>query len=151
MQGWYHRRLCAIDFQWRVCSKAAYPFQKTQGNQSYRYLRSASNKLNYCGVYFDTPMQPLPSNKLQGLFFDHFRWFVKGRLVTSARDYLHEPSIATISISPPSDFYEKFTKHLLPASAGIKNIFKIFRVDLAYRNTSCTRHELCVMRWDIIF
>lgn len=138
--------------------KAAYPFLKVhEGNQSYWYLKSAFNKLNYYEFISDTYATAYLEQHWQGLFFDRLPLIkkLKWRLVTSARityGTIHQRHTSDILLPY---FTRSFNKTpYLEVSAGIENIFKIFRVDVVYRVT----HHLpgvnpfgVRVRWDIIF
>ncbi len=141
-----------------VFGQTAYPFLKVhEGNQSYWFQNSSFNKLNYFEFISDKYVSGSIEQHWQGLLFDRIPLIKKlnWRLVTTVKaaygdiDTKHNREV----IIP--GFTKRFGNvPYVEASAGVENIFKLFRVDLVWRATHLDpgMNPLGIrVRWDIIF
>ncbi len=141
-----------------IFGQTAYPFLKVhEGNQSYWFQHSSFNKLNYFEFISDKYISGSIEQHWQGLLFDRIPLIKKlnWRLVTTVKaaygdiDSKHNREV----IIP--GFTKRFGNvPYVEVSAGIENIFKLFRVDLVWRATHLEPEMNPFgirVRWDIIF
>jgi len=139
-----------------INGQVAYPFLKVhEGNQSYYSYRTAFNMLSFYEFISDKYISTSIENHWGGLFLDYIKLVKKlrWRFVTTAKLTYGDISSKHEQISKLPDFTKRFD-HVpyVELSAGIENIFNLFRIDLCYRATHQIPNTIPLglrVRWEI--
>ena len=127
----------------QIFGTVPYPLLKLhEGNETYTFDRYAYNMMNYYEFASDRYLSVYAEHHFQGLIFNKLPLIrkLKFREVISVKGLIGELSDKHRQIIEYPESLHELKKPYLETSAGIENIFKIFRVDAVWR-LSYLEHE----------